>query len=77
MLSAIAQPELGNEALTQRYGYLRANPYYNVVDPGGYFEVLPMNPAYIYVPTDDPLVVFGPPQPGFVIGGAIHSGRPS
>jgi len=57
-----------------QYGYLRANPYYSVVDSAGYVEILPVNPAYIYVPTYDPLIVFGPPRPGFVIGGAIRFG---
>lgn len=56
------------------YGYLRSNPYYHVVVSGGYIEVLPINPAYIYVPSYDPAVVFGPPPPGFWIGGAIHFG---
>ena len=79
--------QLGNAVLNQRpevmdavqrlrkqarkYGYLRANPYCTVVDSGGYVEILPVNPAYIYVPVYDPLVVFAPPRPGFVIGGAI------
>jgi len=31
-------------------------------------------PAYIYVPYYDPLVVFGPPGPGFFIGAAIRWG---
>jgi Protein of unknown function (DUF3300) len=57
-----------------KYGYLRTNPYYTVVDSGGYIEVLPVNPAYIYVPTYDPLIVFGPPPPGFFVGGAIRFG---
>ena len=82
--------QLGDAVLTQRadimeaaqrlrrkayqYGYLRTNPYDTVVDSGGYIEILPVNPAYIYVPTYDPLVVFGPPAPGFFIGGAIRFG---
>jgi hypothetical protein len=56
------------------YGYLRPNPYCNVVVSDGYIEVLPVNPAYIYVPTYDPLVVFAPPPPGFVLGAAIRFG---
>jgi hypothetical protein len=82
--------QLGTEVLTQKpevmdavqrmrresnkYGYLRTNPYDTVVDSGGYIQVLPVNPAYLYVPTYDPLVVYGPPPPGFVIGGAIRFG---
>ncbi len=57
-----------------QYGYLRPSPYDNVVDSGGELEILPTNPAYIYVPTYDPYVVFGPPRPGFFVGGAIRFG---
>jgi hypothetical protein len=57
-----------------RYGYLRTTPYDTVVDSGGYLEVLPVNPAYIYVPSYDPYVVFGPPSPGLFVGGAIRFG---
>lgn len=82
--------QLGNAVLIQRaevmdavqhvrrqayeYRYLQTTPYSTVVDAGGYIEILPVNPAYIYVPTYDPVVVFGPPPPGFVIGGAIRFG---
>jgi hypothetical protein len=45
-----------------------------VTNSAGYIEIQPVNPAYIYVPTYDPVVVFGPPLPGFVIGGAIRFG---
>jgi hypothetical protein len=58
----------------RKYGYLQTNPYCTVVDTDGYVEILPVNPAYIYVPYYDPLVVFGPPRPGFFIGGAIGWG---
>jgi hypothetical protein len=57
-----------------QYGYLRSNPYDNVVDADNDIEILPVNPAYIYVPTYDPFIVFGAPRPGFFIGGAIHFG---
>jgi hypothetical protein len=82
--------QLGNAVLAQRtdvidaiqrqrrtahkYGYLNNSPYYNVQDTGGYIEILPVNPAYVFVPTYDPFVVFGPPRPGFVVGGAIRFG---
>jgi hypothetical protein len=57
-----------------RYGYLRSNQYDNVVNSDGEVEILPVNPAYLYVPTYDPFIVFGAPRPGFLIGGAIHFG---
>jgi hypothetical protein len=79
--------QLGNAVLTRRadvmdavqrlrkkareFGYLRTNPYCTVVENDGYIEIFPVNPAYIYVPTYDPLVVFAAPRPGFFIGGAI------
>jgi Protein of unknown function (DUF3300) len=82
--------QLGNAVLVQRpdvmdavqrmrsearqYGYLQTNPYARVVDDEGDIEILPVNPAYIYVPTYDPYVVFAPPRPGFFIGGAVHFG---
>src|ERR1700728_2812676 len=56
----------------RKYGYLQTNPYCNVVETDGYVEILPVNAAYIYVPYYDPFVVFGPPAPGFVVGGAIR-----
>ena len=57
-----------------RYGYLRSSAYDNVVDSDDIVEILPTNPAYIYVPAYDPFVVYGPPAPGFFIGGAIRFG---
>lgn len=82
--------ELGNAVLTERpevmdavqrlrrqayqYHYLQTNPYETVVDSAGYLEVLPVNPAYVYVPTYDPLLVFGPPRPGFFVGSALRFG---
>lgn len=82
--------QLGNAVLAQRadvmdavqrdrkkahqYGYLQTSPYDSVVDSGGYVEILPVNPAYVYVPAYDPLLVYGPPRPGFAIGGAIRFG---
>jgi Protein of unknown function (DUF3300) len=82
--------QLGNAVLTQRpelmdavqrmrrearnYGYLVANGYVNVVETGGYIEILPLNPAVFYVPYYDPVVVFARPRPGFVVGTAIRFG---
>jgi len=56
------------------YGYLLPNTYDNVVDDGGYIEIVPVNPAYLYVPVYSPGVVFYAPRPGFVLGAAIHFG---
>jgi hypothetical protein len=55
------------------YGYLRTNAY-ETVSPGPYITIMPVNPALLYVPYYDPLIVFGPPRPGFVVGGAIRFG---
>ena len=82
--------QLGNAVLTERaevmeavqrmrkkamdYGYLKPNQYFNVVSDGGYVEILPLDPGLIYVPEYDPLVVFGGPAHGLVIGGAIRFG---
>jgi len=82
--------QLGNAVLTQNsevmdavqrmrqraqsYGYLAPNSYINVVSSGGYIQILPLNPGLIYVPSYDPVVVFAPPRPGFVVAGAIHFG---
>jgi hypothetical protein len=35
---------------------------------------MPSNPAYMIVPAYDPGIVYFPPRPGFVVGGAIHFG---
>jgi hypothetical protein len=56
------------------YGYLRSDPYDQVINSGGYIEVLPVNPAYVYVPAYNPAIVFAAPRHGFFIGGAIHFG---
>jgi hypothetical protein len=82
--------QLGNAVLTQRdavmdavqrmrhkakeFGYLQPNSYDNVVDDGGYIEILPVIPGVVYVPQYDPLVVFARPAHGLVIGGAIRFG---
>ncbi len=80
--------QLGNAVLVQRpdvmdavqrmrqqaynYGYLAPTPYYSVANSGGYIQILPVNPAYLYVPIYSPAVVYFPPRPGIVIGFAIH-----
>ena len=55
----------------QRYGYLRSGHGVTVTD-GPYVEVLPVDAAYIPVPYYDPLIVFAPPRPGFLVAGAIN-----
>jgi hypothetical protein len=50
------------------YGYLRSNPYDNVVYDGNYVQIVPVNPAYVYVPFYDPVIVFVRPRPGFAYG---------
>ena len=38
------------------YGYLRPTPYDSVVNSGGYIQIMPVNPAYMYVPMYNPAV---------------------
>jgi hypothetical protein len=56
------------------YGYLRSNPQYRVMMAPGDIEILPADPAAVYVPYYDPNVVFFRPRPGFAVGGAITFG---
>jgi len=53
------------------YGYLRSNAQI-IVSDGPYITIVPVHPAYIPVPYYDPAIVFFPPEPGIVIGGAIR-----
>jgi hypothetical protein len=57
----------------QQYGYLQSGPQMQVVDDGGYIDILPVG-TYMYVPMYDPYVVFARPRPGFFVGGAIRFG---
>jgi hypothetical protein len=59
--------------LAYMYGFLRTNPQI-VVRTGPFIEIVPANPAFLYVPVYDPLVVFAPARPGFVVAGAIRFG---
>lgn len=52
------------------FGYLRTNGQI-VVTGGPYIEIVPVNPAVIYVPYYDPLIVFARPRPGFVVARGI------
>jgi hypothetical protein len=57
----------------QQYGYLQSGPQMQVVDDGGYIDILPVG-GFMYVPMYDPYVVFARPRPGFFVGGAIRFG---
>jgi len=57
----------------QQYGYLQSGPQMQVVEDGGYIDILPVG-GYMYVPMYDPYVVFARPRPGFFVGGAIRFG---
>lgn len=58
------------------YGYLRSNTFIRVGYYPGYIEILPIDPAYIYVPVYDPLVVFARPVGHVVVTAAISFGPP-
>ena len=57
----------------QQYGYLQSGPQMQVVEDGGYIDIVPVG-GYMYVPMYDPYVVFARPRPGFFVGGAIRFG---
>jgi Protein of unknown function (DUF3300) len=57
----------------QQYGYLQSGPQMQIVNDGGYIDILPVG-GYMYVPMYDPYVVFARPRPGLFIGGAIRFG---
>src|SRR5579864_286471 len=57
----------------REFGYLRNNGQI-IVGTGPYITIAPVNPGFIVVPYYDPAIVFFPPRPGFVIGGAIRFG---
>jgi len=52
------------------FGYLRSSGQI-VVTGGPYIEIVPVNPAVIYVPYYDPLIVFARPRPGFRVSRGI------
>jgi hypothetical protein len=56
------------------YGYLQSNQYVQVIPSAGAIQIMPVNPAFIYVPTYNPGVVFVRPRPGLFVGGAIRFG---
>lgn len=55
------------------FGYLRTNGQI-IVGGGPYITIAPVNPAVLYVPYYDPLIVFARPRPGFVLGRGITFG---
>jgi hypothetical protein len=56
------------------YGYLRPSQYDNVIYQDGYYQIVPVDPGFYYVPVYNPAVVFFAPRPGFFVGGAITFG---
>jgi hypothetical protein len=56
-----------------RYGYLRSGPRV-LVRSGPFIEIVPVEPAFIVVPSYDPLIVFGPPRPRFAVAGGVYWG---
>ncbi|HXP83989.1 MAG TPA: DUF3300 domain-containing protein [Bryobacteraceae bacterium] len=72
------QPDVMEAIQRQRvkarnFGYLRSNGQI-IVGGGPYITIMPVNPGFVVVPYYDPAIVFFPPRPGFVIGGAIRFG---
>ncbi len=55
------------------YGYLRSTPQITV-NNGPYIDIVPVDPAFYYVPYYDPAVVFFAPRPGFRVGLGIRFG---
>jgi hypothetical protein len=58
------------------YGYLRSSTHIRVGAYPGYIEILPVDPAYIYVPVYDPVLVFSRPVGRVVVSAAIRFGPP-
>ena len=57
------------------YGYLQSSAQDRVVVEGpGDIEILPISPAYVYVPYYDPAIVFAAPRPGFFVRAGITFG---
>ena len=59
--------------MARDFGYLRTNGQI-IVGGGPYIEIMPVNPAVLYVPFYDPLVVFARPRAGFVVARGITFG---
>lgn len=53
----------------QNFGYLQDSPQYRVVTEGpGLIQIVPVDPAFYFLPVYDPLVVFGRPRAGLAFG---------
>ena len=51
------------------FGYLQDGPQYHVlVSAPRIIEIVPVDPAFYFVPTYDPLLVFGRPRAGLAVG---------
>ena len=55
------------------YGYLRSTPQI-MVHNGPYIDIVPVDPAFYYVPYYDPAIVFFPPRPGFRVALGLRFG---
>ncbi|MES2179437.1 MAG: DUF3300 domain-containing protein [Gemmatimonadota bacterium] len=60
-------------AQAKNYGYLRSSSEIEVVQTPA-IEIRPVNPSYIVVPYYNPVVVFAPPRPRFVVSSGIYLG---
>jgi hypothetical protein len=74
----VEQREVLNAVQRQRgkavaFGYLRSDGH-NLVDSTSYISILPIKPAYIFVPSYDPDVVFVPPNPAAGIADPVTYG---
>lgn len=77
--SSRAAPEVMDAVRRMRreamnYGYLVPNHCVSVVTSGSYVEILPFDPAVIWLPHCDPLIVFAAPVPGAIVESAIQYG---
>lgn len=53
----------------RNFGYLQDGPQYRVLVSGpGIIEILPVDPAFYFLPIYDPLIVFGRPRLGMAVG---------
>jgi len=50
-----------------QFGYLKDGPQCHVVAGGPYIEIVPVNPAIIFVPVYDSYWIYAPPRPGLAV----------
>jgi hypothetical protein len=73
--SAVMDAVQRQRALALNYGYLATNGQIRVINSGpGDIEIIPVDPAFIYVPYYNPYVVYARPRPGFALTAAISFG---